>query len=65
MIQITPHLSLNASAIVSVEIDQRFYANGSSVFLIITMLDGKQHRIEHGYGIDVFAIERRIKEALG
>ena len=64
MIRITPDLSINPAMVASVERDNRFYANGSAFYLVITMNDGKVHRVEHGYGVDIFAIEKAIGEAV-
>lgn len=64
LIRITNELSINPAHVASVQQDNRFYMNGSATYLVITMADGKVHRVEHGWGVDVFAIEKQINEAL-
>lgn len=36
--------------------------NGSDTYLVITMDDGKQHRIQHGFGVDVYAIKKKLEQ---
>lgn len=63
MIEITPSLSLRVDSIASVEIKREFYANTSAAFLVVTMVDGKQHRLEHGKGgVDIYAIQKLLNE---
>lgn len=64
MIRLTSEISINPALVASVQLDHRFYMNGSATWLIITMADGKVHRVEHGYGVDVFAIEKAINAAV-
>lgn len=51
---------INPDLVASLEWDRRFYVNGSSSSLVIRMADGTVHRIEHGYGVDAYEIEREI-----
>lgn len=58
-----PDLKINRDHLVSLSWDRRHYMNGSSSTLVITMIDGAEHRIEYwpgGYGPDAYEIERRI-----
>lgn len=63
LVKINDELSINPVLVASYGLDHHFYMNGSSTYLVITMADGKQHRVEHGHGIDVFAIEKCIEAA--
>jgi len=64
MLRITDDLTINASCVVSLETDQRHYMNGpGDSTLVITMDDGRQHRIRHGYGVDIYAIKKQIEAA--
>lgn len=57
-------LTVNRNEVASVEWDRRMYMNGSSSWLVITMNDGRQHRIESTYGhydsVDCSKIEKEI-----
>jgi hypothetical protein len=61
MIRVTDNLSINPSLIADIELDNRHYMNGSDCFLVITMDDGRRHRIQHGWGTDIFEIKRRLE----
>lgn len=63
MIQVSNELSINPAMVASVELDNRHYMNGSDVYLVIHMDDGKTHRLRHGYGVDVFKIKSKIEGA--
>ncbi len=60
LMQITPELALNPEDIVALRKEHRDYMNGSDNYLVIEMRNGKEHRLKHGYGVDVFKIERDI-----
>lgn len=69
LVRITRDLSINPQAIASLSRNARYYMNGSGpTVLTIRMMDGEEHRIEHTPhyldGNDVYAIERRIEDAL-
>ncbi len=51
---------INPDLVASLTWDRRFYMNGSSSSLVIRMADGTVHRVEHGYGVDAYEIERAI-----
>lgn len=57
-------IAIRREEVVGVAWDHRVYMNGSSSFLVITMRDGRQHRIEHRPGLvgaqDCSAIEKAI-----
>lgn len=63
MIRVTPELTVNPRMVASVEVDHRHYMNGSDSVLVIHMENGQTHRVRHGYGIDVYAIEKAILAA--
>lgn len=63
MIQLNDNVSIASDTIVLVELDQRFYMNGSETHLIVVTRDGGRHIIQHGFGIDVYALKRRIEAA--
>lgn len=62
MIEIDGKL-INPALIVSAEVANRFYANGSSSTLVVTFTNGSQFRREHGHGFDAFAALEKIKGA--
>lgn len=56
---------INPAHVVSAEVEQRFYMNGSTAFLVVHLVDGRTIRREHGYGFDAFATLKRIREGNG
>lgn len=60
-------VSFNPACVAEMEWDRRFYVNGSESTLIITMQDGKQHRIKyqpHLLGVaDPYEVERQVLAA--
>ena len=69
LLRITDDLMINPGAISYMEWDHRAYINhGGHSVLVITMIDGREHRLEHRPwalgGIDGQAIEKSITEAL-
>lgn len=64
-IKLTDNVSVRRDQIASAELDSRHYMNGSSTQLVVQMIDGKRHFIEHrnyGYSpVDVFALKRQIE----
>lgn len=60
LICLTSSLFVDPDRIVSLRKEHRDYMNGSDNFLIVEMADGKTHRLQHGYGIDVFDLEKKI-----
>jgi hypothetical protein len=61
-------LSIAANQVEAMHWERRDYMNGSGPsFLIVTMISGAEHRIEHcpQYldGTDAYAVEREIHEA--
>lgn len=62
MLKLTDNLTVNTSLIASVETSHRHYANGpGDATLIVTMDDGRQHRITHGYSVDIYALKNKIE----
>lgn len=57
------HVSLNPAHVASAQIDTRHYVNGSTTDLRIVMADGRNYRIEHGHGVDVYRIKKSIEDA--
>lgn len=58
LVTVTPELRVNMEFVASIEIDHRHYVNGNRSFLVVTMKDGRQHRIEHGIGgVDIYKIQ--------
>jgi len=57
-------LSINREAVADVQRDSRHYMNGSETTLVVTMLDGRVHRIKHSMSIydpiDIYEIERLL-----
>lgn len=52
--------------IASVDLDHRFYANGSSTWLVLELINPKETiRREHGFGFDVYTTHQNIKDMLG
>lgn len=62
MIQVG-QLSINPAYIAAVELDNRFYMNGSETYLVVTMVDGRVHRFKNGFDIDVHKIKKAIEAA--
>ena len=62
IVSITNELSLNPDMVMGMERDNRFYMNGSESYLVITMVDGTVHRIKHGFGVDIYAIEKKLSQ---
>lgn len=63
MIKLTESISINPLLVVDMFIDTRHYMNGSTTHLEITMTNGTRHRIEHGWGVNVFAVKDQIERA--
>jgi predicted transcriptional regulator len=64
MINLTDDLTINVAQIASVETSQRHYMNGpSAATLIVTMDNGRQHRIPHGHGVDIYALKKQIEDS--
>lgn len=64
MVQIDPEgRCVDPMFVIDVRIDQRFYANGSTTRLILEMRDTSTIVVEHGFGIDVYAIKEKILKA--
>jgi hypothetical protein len=62
MVKLTDDLTINAALVASVELSQHHYMNGpGDAKLIVTMDDGRQHSITHGYGINIYDIKKRIE----
>lgn len=51
---------INPAHVVSAEIEQRFYANGSASYLIVKLSNGHVIRREHGHGFDVYAAHKAL-----
>lgn len=65
MFQLTPTLSVNTDLIKTVGIETRFYMNGSTSWLAIEFIDGTAPmRVDHGFGVDIFALKEKIEEAM-
>lgn len=64
MIRIGEDESVSDSAIASVEIESRHYANGSDHYLVVKLLTGEVIRKQHGWGFDAFETKRKIEEAM-
>jgi hypothetical protein len=64
MIDVGNGKSVNPLFVVTCEIDNVRYMNGSDSFLIITLSDGSRIRRQHGYGIDIYAIKDAIEKAV-
>jgi hypothetical protein len=54
-------LLINPAHVISAELDNRFYMNGSSTYLVIILLDGRRISKEHGYGFDAFKVYDALK----
>jgi hypothetical protein len=50
---------INPDHVSTFKIDHRFYMNGSATYLDVTMVDGTRFTVEHGHGVDVFALEKQ------
>jgi hypothetical protein len=64
MIDVGHGRKIRSDCVVWFCIEHRSYANGSTTHLNIKLTDGSSMRVEHGYGVDVYEIERRIAEAV-
>lgn len=64
MIKLTERISINPSLVAEASIDTRHYMNGSETLLRVRMADGTIYRVEHGWGIDVFALKDQIERAV-
>jgi hypothetical protein len=60
LMRLSPELAINPDDIVSLRQEHRDYMNGSDNFLIVKMRDGTEHRLKHGYGVDIFKLEKEI-----
>jgi hypothetical protein len=54
---------VNPAHIVSAEVQNRFYMNGSTSYLVVCMDDGSRFSREHGYGFDAHATLAKIQES--
>jgi hypothetical protein len=65
-VKLDANLKVNRDFVASVEWDRRHYANGSESFLVVTMQDGRVHRIKSNYGfydsVDLYAAERQLTQ---
>ena len=62
LMRLTSELAINPEEVVSMKREHRDYINGSDNYLIIEMKNGKSHRLQHGYGVNVFKIEDEIMD---
>lgn len=67
-VRITKDLAVNRDRVASVEWDRRHYMNGSESFLVVTMDDGRVHRIPNRYGTydapDIYKVERELTQRM-
>lgn len=64
MLKLTDDLTINVAQIASVETSHRHYVNGpGDATLVVTMDNGRQHRIPHGHGVDIYALKKQIEAA--
>lgn len=54
-----PGLSINAQYVADMKWEHRHYINGSESTLVITMNDGRTHRVQ---GEEAYALEKQIKQ---
>lgn len=67
--RVTPELFLNPEFVADMVVDRRHYFNGpGDSVLIITMADGREHRIRHEPhylgGADIYKIQTQVEAAL-
>ncbi len=64
MLKITDDLTINPAMVASLETTQYHYVNGpGDASLIITMENGTRHVVKHGWGINIYEIQKKIEAA--